>query len=810
MPTRPTAAKLTNETLQHWSRREGAGVHMGVNIRRRGGNVSVAMLLVLQLVAVGVIAGPLTASTQASVISFGSPGFERTWARTDQPVSFGTVNRTWMWGPGPNSSAIQEPYAEAPGGERTVQYFDKSRMEDNSFRAEAPWDVTNGLLVTEMVTGLMQTGDRETEERTPADVNIAGDPGSHPTYADIDRFGLREKPASKVPFTTWVDANGIVANGPTPPAIVDAAEHVVVPGIDHSVASVFWNFMNSTELVNEDGQLVQDNLFENPFYATGYPITEAYWSEVKIGGTPQAVLWQCFERRCLTFNPLNEPGWQVEAGNVGQHYFEWRTTTRPEPEPEPEPTAPPAATAPVEPTTVVATKPATPTNLRAETMSPSSIKLTWNDASNNESGFRIYSSTGAVVGEIGNNRTSYTVGGLATDKSFCYQVAAWNDAGESAKSSVVCATTQKAIPVAPTNVRSEATSDVAITLTWTDASDNERGFRIYGPTGTPLGRTGANTNSFTVTDLEPNTRYCFWVTAWNDDGESDRASAPCLRTLEEAPGPPKNLAAETLTATSIKLTWDAAAGNPRNYRIYSSGGARIGQVSGSVTSYTITDLNPNALYCYWVTTVYASGESDPTDEVCALTIPGAPTNLSVHVTIWPEDAVLLEWDDDSTGITGYEARGFTYAGDDVTTYPLTISGSDHSVALGWTYANEYDCYRIRAINSSGISDWSDATCWDPDLEPPNGSIFLTFLPVAEPVNYILTWRDSVDNELGFTVWAGSEDESLDDWTRIGVTGPDWWSFELQYFADYDCYRVRAYNDRAFSSWSTRACWPSED
>ena len=35
---------------------------------------------------------------------------------------------------------------------------------------------------------------------------------------------------------------------------------------------------------------------------------------------------QCFERRCLTYTPGNPEGFVVEAGNVGQHYYEWRTT----------------------------------------------------------------------------------------------------------------------------------------------------------------------------------------------------------------------------------------------------------------------------------------------------------------------------------------------------------------------------------------------------------------------------------------------------------------------------------------------------
>ena len=65
-------------------------------------------------------------------------------------------------------------------------------------------------------------------------------------------------------------------------------------------------------------------LFQNPYYATGYPIAEAYWANVKVDGKPRDVLMQCFERRCLTYAPTNPVEWQVEMGNVGQHYYKWR------------------------------------------------------------------------------------------------------------------------------------------------------------------------------------------------------------------------------------------------------------------------------------------------------------------------------------------------------------------------------------------------------------------------------------------------------------------------------------------------------
>jgi hypothetical protein len=94
--------------------------------------------------------------------------------------------------------------------------------------------------------------------------------------------------------------------------------------------------MNSTGTVYESGLNVTDNLFESPFYATGYPITEAYWASVKVANTYRDVLMQCFERRCLTYTPNNPDGWKVEAGNVGQHYYQWRYGTTPPPPPPPD------------------------------------------------------------------------------------------------------------------------------------------------------------------------------------------------------------------------------------------------------------------------------------------------------------------------------------------------------------------------------------------------------------------------------------------------------------------------------------------
>jgi hypothetical protein len=91
--------------------------------------------------------------------------------------------------------------------------------------------------------------------------------------------------------------------------------------------------MISNGTVYENRQITNSKLFINAFYATGFPVTEAYWADVVIAGTSQLVLMQCFQRRCLTYNPQNDPAWRVEMGNVGLHYHGWRYPTKPRPTP---------------------------------------------------------------------------------------------------------------------------------------------------------------------------------------------------------------------------------------------------------------------------------------------------------------------------------------------------------------------------------------------------------------------------------------------------------------------------------------------
>ncbi|HMM43962.1 MAG TPA: lamin tail domain-containing protein, partial [Thermomicrobiales bacterium] len=280
-----------------------------------------------------VVAGLLIAAVGLSLAPAASAepiehtAFERTWARTDMPLVTRQTLRTWMWGPAAASTLLSEPYASSPGGTRIVQYFDKSRMEINNRDGDraSPWYVTNGLLASELISGRLAVGDTAWLAREPAVVNVAGDPDdpAGPTYATFAALLGASRPTQGAPIVATLARDGSVGANPwlAQWGATDA-EWVALTG--HWVASPFWAFMQSQGVVYEGGIYASEPLFENPYYATGYPITDAYWANVRVGGTASDVLVQCFERRCLTYTPTNTAEWQVEAGNIGQHYYTWR------------------------------------------------------------------------------------------------------------------------------------------------------------------------------------------------------------------------------------------------------------------------------------------------------------------------------------------------------------------------------------------------------------------------------------------------------------------------------------------------------
>jgi hypothetical protein len=281
-------------------------------------------LLLPALVLLQVVIAGLNPQGAAQAEGFSDPAFQNQWNQTDQAVATGQVSRTYFWGPQPFAHT-SEVYAESPqNGQREVQYYDKARMELSKKPGQAANLVTNGLLTVELVTGQMQVGDNQFLKRGPATNPVAGDQVGNPltpTYASFNKgllaFGVDG--ATKAPDRTAqvvnesVDKDGQVETFPSPPVALKYARYFDETG--HNVADVFNNFFQQAPL-GEDKWLS----------VMGYPISEAFWAKDKVivGGQPRDVLIQLFQRRALTYTPANPAGFQVEMGNIGQHYYVWR------------------------------------------------------------------------------------------------------------------------------------------------------------------------------------------------------------------------------------------------------------------------------------------------------------------------------------------------------------------------------------------------------------------------------------------------------------------------------------------------------
>ncbi len=267
---------------------------------------------------------------------FANPAFRRVWERTDLPVQQGKVARSWVWGPLPGKS-LNEPFKEGKGGTHLVQYFDKARMEINYPDANPtdPFYVTNGLLVVEMISGRMQSGISQFEAYGANDQPVAGDPGSDaPSYAALQgvaSVGLPNGEHRAAPVTTgavmpseYVNSAGLVSrNNPSLAGVEAIKAAAFVNETGHNIPALFWNYLNAQGPIYVNGAYVSGQIVDW-VTAFGYPVTEPYWTTIKVGGRDRVVLFQAFQRRILTYSPANADGWKVEMGNVGAQYYSWR------------------------------------------------------------------------------------------------------------------------------------------------------------------------------------------------------------------------------------------------------------------------------------------------------------------------------------------------------------------------------------------------------------------------------------------------------------------------------------------------------
>ncbi|MDQ6832006.1 MAG: lamin tail domain-containing protein [Chloroflexota bacterium] len=280
--------------------------------------------------------GSFAPTRRAAPVVFASPAFGAAWSPVDEPVASGAVQRPYLWGAGPSSTGLSEPYHDAPGGMRLVQYFDKARME---LTDPTRGTVTTGLLTRELVTGRIQIGDSpasiEVRGRGSATAIVGDAINAFPTYSQLrDRID-RPQPDATGQFVTdalalspgaTADTTLTVQSGGMDRAADDPNAQLMhfVPETGQTIPQAFWSFMTAGGMALDNGVLVDHTPLFNWIPVVGLPISPAWWVTARVGGTPTAVMLQLYERRVLTYTPANPRDFQVEMGNIGQHYYQYR------------------------------------------------------------------------------------------------------------------------------------------------------------------------------------------------------------------------------------------------------------------------------------------------------------------------------------------------------------------------------------------------------------------------------------------------------------------------------------------------------
>lgn len=278
------------------------------------------------------------------------------------------------------------------------------------------------------------------------------------------------------------------------------------------------------------------------------------------------------------------------------------------------------------------TPPSTPLNLNADTITQTTVDLSWTASTDNVGvdSYDIYQD-GNLVGNAAG--TNYQAINLVASTSYSFYVIAKDAIGnESNASASVNVTTldppDTTPPSAASNLTASNTTYNSTDLAWNAATDNVAvvGYDVYQNGNFVVQVSGL---SYQVSGLNSNTAYAFYVIARDAAGNSSVASnteniVTDVFVDTEAPTTPTNLSAANITQISMDLSWNASTDNVgvTDYNIYQDNVL----VSNTVgTTYQVINLVENTTYAFYVEANDAAANTSGASNTLNETTEAAPT-----------------------------------------------------------------------------------------------------------------------------------------------------------------------------------------
>jgi hypothetical protein len=270
-------------------------------------------------------------------------------------------------------------------------------------------------------------------------------------------------------------------------------------------------------------------------------------------------------------------------------------------------------------------------------------------------------------------------------------------------------------PAAPSAPVVDVATARTVTLSWTDNSDNESGFRIYTVvngvrSATPVATTLANVHTVTVSGLAVASSFTFQVEAFNGVGSafSETVTGSTL-ALPAAPAT-ASFALSTSVQRRLDVSWDTVAG-ATGYQVYRKVGAANFALLATVPGTTFADLNGtgNTTYTYQVVALRTiAGVTDASATATTTlpqTTPGNPTSPSTPLATVSGQTVTLAWTDRSSNEIGFQVYRRLGAGAFVALNAVEASTTVLSTTAAKSYTDNavpFGTYNYRV----DVSNWA--------------------------------------------------------------------------------------------------------
>ncbi len=262
-------------------------------------------------------------------------------------------------------------------------------------------------------------------------------------------------------------------------------------------------------------------------------------------------------------------------------------------------------------------------------------------------------------------------------------------------------------PTVPTGLKKTAKTTSSVSLGWNASTDNTKvtGYRVFVD-GVAKGTTGST--SYTVSGLAPGTSYAFSVSAF-DAASNESARSQVVNIVTDsvvvtdtlAPTVPDGLTITGTTENSADLSWSPSTDNTAvsGYIVFVDG---IVRGISTLTSYAVTDLQPNTTYSLTVSAYdEASNKSAESLPITVTTEDSVAVEESTNDSQddeEPPELSIIEVHNETQSRTKSISEISSYGNAELRNFGVMVSKNENPIIGGYVFNAEVGTYYVKNDN----------------------------------------------------------------------------------------------------------------